>query len=94
MAEINGPLDEVRWEDPSFLQNMGPVTADSIHHYFIFSPFCDPGSNNTNLDVQARNNPDVAAILFDRNAFEAKLNESMGIKYLIEDGPAPGSTSE
>jgi MED6 mediator sub complex component len=88
MADFNGtPLDEIQWRDPGAVQFYGGIQADNLHLYFMHSPFCDPQSNNKNTEVQARYNPELYAVLKDRKRFEDSLRDTMGLKYLIEDGP-------
>lgn len=59
----------------------------SVHIYFMLSPFCDPSSNNSALELQARSNPDMLALMYDRSAFEARLRSMGGLEYIIVEGP-------
>jgi hypothetical protein len=88
----NQPLDEIQWRDPEAAKFYGGINSDNLHLYFMHSPFCDPQSNNKNTEVQARYNPELNAVLSDRKRFEESLRDTMGMKYLIEDGPAQNST--
>jgi mediator of RNA polymerase II transcription subunit 6 len=92
MADSNGtPLDEIQWRDPEAAKFYGGINADDIHLYFLGSPFCDNQSNNKNLEVQARYNPDMFTTLSNRQLFQEKIRESMGVSYLIQDGPITNS---
>jgi MED6 mediator sub complex component len=87
----NQPLDEIQWRDPEAAKFYGGINPENLHLYFMHSPFCDPQSNNKNTEVQARYNPELNAVLSDRKRFEDSLRDTMGIKYLIEEGPKQSS---
>ena len=59
------------------------LTFYQVHFYFSKSPFFDRSSKNGVLFNQAQFNPSMAYILFNRDAFERRLQEMSGIEYLI-----------
>ena len=92
MTDSTGaPLDEIQWRDLAAMQWYGGVNANNIHLYFLASPYVDNSSNNRNTQVQAESSPELFATLGNRAAFEKAIQESLGLNYLIEDGPKENS---
>ncbi|KAL9094101.1 MAG: hypothetical protein Q9165_003516 [Trypethelium subeluteriae] len=84
MATIQEPqLDETVWTNPSEIQRLGGLNQNTVHFYFSQSPFFDRSSKNGVLITQAQFNPSMAYILFNRDAFERRLQEMPGVEYLI-----------
>lgn len=92
MTDSTGaPLDELQWRDVAAMQWYGGVNADNIHLYFLASPYVDNSSNNRNTQVQAESSPELFSMLGNREQFESTIIKSLGLNYLVEDGPQENS---
>ncbi|KAI9657962.1 MAG: Mediator of RNA polymerase II transcription subunit 6 [Bathelium mastoideum] len=84
MAAVQEPqLDETVWTNSPEVQRLGGLNQNTVHFYFSQSPFFDRSSKNGALITQAQFNPSMAYLLFNRDAFERRLQEMPGIEYLI-----------
>ncbi|KAL9073174.1 MAG: hypothetical protein Q9157_004843, partial [Trypethelium eluteriae] len=84
MAAMQEPqLDETVWTNPTEMQRLGGLNQNTVHFYFSQSPFFDRSSKNGILITQAQFNPSMAYIMFNRDAFERRLQEMSGVEYLI-----------
>lgn len=93
---MSASLENTVWSDPALIEYLNSyyvpqgflpgVNAESVHAYFINSPFVDDLSNNAMLRGQAQNSPD-GKWLFDRKTMDSKLDRMPGIEYRIVDGP-------
>jgi mediator of RNA polymerase II transcription subunit 6 len=88
MTDYNGtPLDELQWREPEAVAYHNGITAENIHLYFMYSPFCDPTSNNKVLELQLKFNEGQYPILLSRTEFETRLRGMQGLEYMIVEGP-------
>ena len=62
------------------------LTLRAVHLYFLSSPFCDPTSNNKQVEFQNNRHPEGWRILADRDSFEDRVKKisSGGIDYFVE----------
>jgi len=89
MAQASGtPLDEIQWREPEAVKFYGGITAETIHLYFMQSPFCDPTSNNKVVELQARFNQELHPMLASRVEFEKRVKSMAGVEYIVVAGPA------
>lgn len=81
-------LDELVWCNPYFIAQWGPLHNNTVLMYFADSPWCDPTSNNKTIMAQALYNPNLAAVVGTREAFEAHLKSMSGLEYVVAEAPA------
>ncbi|QDS76704.1 hypothetical protein FKW77_000836 [Venturia effusa] len=92
---MSASLENTVWSDPALIEFLNSwyvragflpgVTAESVHAYFLNSPFVDDLSNNALLRQQAASGN--GEWMFDRKAMDAKLDVMQGIEYRIVEGP-------
>jgi mediator of RNA polymerase II transcription subunit 6 len=97
MAVDERTLDETVFSSPSFIANpqWGSVHSNSVLWYFAESPYFDMMSNNMVLLRQLEHNQQLSWILFNREAFEARLRTMNGLEFVVAEQPAdqgPGGT--
>ena len=97
MAAEDQILDEIVWSNPSFSKNpvWGGIHTNSVLWYFAESPYFEQMSNNTVLLRQLEHNPQLNWILFNRDAFEARMRTMNGVEFIVGEQPAdqgPGGT--
>ncbi|KAG0648609.1 Mediator complex subunit 6 [Hyphodiscus hymeniophilus] len=97
MAVEERTLDEIAFSNPEFVTNpfWGGIHTNSVLWYFSESPFFDVMSNNTVLRTQLEHNEQLRWILFNREAFEARLRTMNGVEFVVAEQPAdqgPGGT--
>lgn len=93
---MSASLENTVWSDPALIEYLNSyyipegflpgITAESVHAYFLNSPFVDDMSNNALLRGQAAAAPN-GKWMFDRKALDAKLDRMEGIEYRIVEGP-------
>lgn len=93
---MSASLENTVWSDPALIEYLNSyyvpegflpgINAESVHAYFLNSPFVDDMSNNALLRGQAAASPN-GKWMFDRKALDAKLDRMEGIEYRIVEGP-------
>lgn len=74
----NGPLDEVQWKHPEWIQRNG-LRTDNVLEYFSLSPFYDRSSNNQVLKMQSQYNE-----LHSRgNDLYSELQNMKGLEFVV-----------
>lgn len=93
MAVDERTLDETVFSNPSFFANpiWGSVHSNSVLWYFADSPYFDMMSNNMVLLRQLEHNQQLSWILFNREAFEARLRTMNGLEFIVAEQPADPS---
>lgn len=76
-TNANGPLDEVQWKHPEWIQEHG-LRTDNVLEYFSFSPFYDRTSNNQVLKMQSQYND-----IHTGNDLYAKLQNMKGLEFVV-----------
>lgn len=90
---MSAALEDTVFSDPGLIEFLNSwyvprgappgITAESVHMYFLNSPFLDPQSNNGQLRGQANSND----FMWDRKSMDAKLDKMAGTEYRVVDGP-------
>lgn len=73
----NGPLDEVQWKHPEWIQENG-LRTDNVLEYFSLSPFYDRSSNNQVLKMQSQYND-----MHSGNDLYSKLQNMKGLEFVV-----------
>lgn len=89
MTDLLEELDEIQWSLPEAIQFYGGVHTNSVHLYFMQSPFFDHTSNNNVIRTQAEFNPGMHHLLASRASFEERLRTMQGLEFVVVDGPKP-----
>ncbi|KAF2002524.1 hypothetical protein P154DRAFT_561994 [Amniculicola lignicola CBS 123094] len=92
MAPLIPPLDEQTYNNPGLIAAEMPgfsLNADSIHWYFMNSPFFDRGSNNNAFLMQLQYSPEQPYFYASRANFEKGLRERYpdGIQFMVVGEP-------
>lgn len=93
MASKSPVVDEIAWQDPTWLYRSGGVHDNTVLYYFAESPFFDQQSNNALLVQQGHMNQKMMVHLQTRAAFEARLKSMSGLEFMVVKAPevtAPG----
>ncbi|KAF1814627.1 MED6-domain-containing protein [Eremomyces bilateralis CBS 781.70] len=80
-------LDEIQWRLPQAVEFYRGVHTDSVHLYFMNSPFFDPTSNNGVLRQQSELNPAMQYLLRSRADFENRLKTMQGLEFMVVQEP-------
>lgn len=77
----NGPLDEIQWKSPEWIQHFGLHSANVLD-YFAESPFYDRTSNNQVLRMQLQFQP-IPPNVHPQKYFQSRLTEMTGIEFVV-----------
>lgn len=77
----NGPLDEIQWKSPEWIQHFGLHSANVLD-YFAESPFYDRTSNNQVLRMQLQFQPFPPNVQ-PQKYFQSLLREMTGIEFAV-----------
>lgn len=66
-----------------YCRSLPSSDTSPVLRYFAESPFFDHTSNNATLNTQAMYNPSMVPMIFNRQAYEARLRTMQGLEYMI-----------
>ena len=68
------------------------LTDILVLHYFSWSPFFDPTSNNNILVTQAGSSKELFDAFYNRQLFEGRLRSMQGLEFMVIEDPSEGGT--
>ena len=89
LSDNQPPLDEIMWNSPQLVQELGGIHTNTVLFYFHESPFFDKTSNNGVVFQQARFNPEIVGT---RLSFEKYLDGMNGLEYRVVQDPSKSDT--